>query len=225
MNQALDAYGHLSGIDAIGVQGVPASLLGAYARCDLMDRTQRANDLRREAGQLATDLNSGRWALSSAVYRSYADEVLKWFPDALSWSRQSEAFAAAAMSLSERRETLAANGRETLDIDGQNLTALWERNDRGFRALIVSKEFVETHWLAKAANAVQQREIKVSLGNNGSHSGLRHVTRSARQADLPWDVTIEAAAAPDEGGAFASRWRWLISGFVLLVGQIGRAHV
>jgi hypothetical protein len=66
--EARAAYGRLSEMDGVAVGGVPAGLIGRYARCTLLEKQRRGPELRAEALGLQRELWSGRWTLTAPVY-------------------------------------------------------------------------------------------------------------------------------------------------------------
>lgn len=57
---------------------MPVSLVARQARCSLMEALKQADDLRREAGALASDLQRGRWPLTRAVVQLHAHDAACW---------------------------------------------------------------------------------------------------------------------------------------------------
>jgi signal transduction histidine kinase/tetratricopeptide (TPR) repeat protein len=75
---ALPAYDRLAAIDTVLVGGVPAGLVARHARCATLGELHHVAELQREAERLEADLSAGRWRLSRAAYRFYAEETGRW---------------------------------------------------------------------------------------------------------------------------------------------------
>lgn len=210
-------YGRLAAIDGAAIDGVPAGLIGRYARCELLERQRSSIELRDEAQRLAGDLNSGRWMLAAPVYWLYAGDAGRWSGGAEPpGGRQAELFAEAVAALWERRHSLPPSGRESLAIGAQNVDVLWQSSGGSVRALIAAPEFAESQWLAAAAAVALEQRIAFRLGDaGGTNAGLK-ARRSARESALPWGITATSFDPPEERGDFALRRRLLIAGFVLL---------
>jgi hypothetical protein len=93
--EALAAYGRLSEMDDVALAGVPAGLIGRYARCRVLEEHRRWADLRAEALGLQRELWSGRWLLTGPVYSLYAMDAAKWTGSESAEPRQTEVLAEA----------------------------------------------------------------------------------------------------------------------------------
>lgn len=223
------AYVRLSTMDDIALGGVPAGLIGRYARCRLLEVEQRVSDLRVEARDLQRELWSGRWALTGPVYTLYATDAVKWTGDKLHGPREPEVFAEAVGALwdkwmSSRATMRGSSGRESLTVDGHAFTALWQTSEGSLRALIAAPRFVESQWLNVLPPVVNEQNIAVSLRDVDGHrvfgtdgAGGPKAIRTAADAGLPWSVVTASLDPPVERRDFSRRRRWLAAGFVLLV--------
>ena len=227
-HEALAAYASLSEMEGVAVDGVPAGLIGRYARCKLFEEAKRETDLRSEATLLDTELHSGRWALTAPVYWLYAADTTRWTGSPT--EHQAEVFGEAAGALWERWKSMppgksATSGRESLAIDGQTLAVLWQTTDDSFRALLAAPTFVQSQWLAAIAPVVKEQKVLLGLrdsegnsisGTVGTTAALK-ATRNAAETALPWSLTVWSIDPPGPGRAFVLRRQLLIAGFVLLV--------
>jgi len=76
--EALPFYARLSDEDGLAFEGAPVSLVARQARCSLMEALKQAEDLRREAAALGSDLQQGRWPLTRALAQLYAQDAERW---------------------------------------------------------------------------------------------------------------------------------------------------
>jgi two-component system phosphate regulon sensor histidine kinase PhoR len=213
IDEALAAYSELASIDSAAIAGVPASLVGRYAQCELLERSHRTAQLATEARAFANDLKSGRWTLTAPVYSLYVADVAKWTGDHSFNNVDSELFAEAASQVWERRTSFAPRGNQEVEVAGRKVVLVWQRSGDQLRALIATPAFVQAQWFAAASSVAQEQRVTFGIGASGRD---RSVVRTIRQTELPWSVTIVAGQTP-EAGEFASRRRMLIAGFVLLV--------
>lgn len=227
--EALATYVRLSAMDDVALGGVPAGLIGRYARCKLLEEERRWPDLRAEALGLQHELWSGRWTLTGPVYSLYAMDAAKWTGSESAELRQPEMFAEAVGVLwdrwiSSRAPPRASSGRESLAVNGQTLAVLWQNSDGSFRALVAAPAFVESQWLRALAPIAREQNIsfglrdadaRVSFGTFGA-DGPKTV-RGAAESALPWSVVTASLDPPVERRDFARRRQWLGAGFVLLV--------
>ena len=227
---ALAAYAQLSEIDGVSVGRVPTGLLATYARGKLLERQQRASELRALGADLDRDLHSQRWMLTAPVYWLYGADAAKWSGRDSTAPRQAEVFADAVGALwdrwsSTRPTAQASSGRESLEARGQTLTVLWQSSNRSFHALIVTPAFVESQWLTALAPIVKEQHIALALPNAERQSALGaseapaapRATRTTAETALPWNVVTTNVDPPPEDRDFSRRRQSLIAGFVLLV--------
>jgi len=237
--EALDTYSRLTEQRGASIEGVPASVIARYARCKLFESQNRADELRLEAAQLLRELELAGSMLTGPVYRLYARDAARWIGASADGQsmRQEEIFAEAATALWERwnripNRTAASSGRELLQIRDQALAVLWQASADTFRALVAAPAFVESVWLAAAGAVEREQNVSFVMRNRDgqqlfaeTHSrattppGVEWPTaaRSAAQADLPWNIAVQARAPQVEQSEFVLRRRLLIAGFVLLV--------
>ena len=129
---ALASYAELARSGPFSPAGVPAELLAHHARCGVLEEAGRLSELQREAQALDLHLHNGRWQLTRAVYRFYADEAARWLhsqgmPEA---RQEALALAAAVDSLWEEWQRLRSAesisaGRRSLRVEGRPVLLLW----------------------------------------------------------------------------------------------------
>ena len=223
--EALAAYTRLSGLEETPVGGVPAGLIGRYARCKLLEETKRGAELRAEAQRLDSELRSGQWVLTGPVYWLYAADAVRWSGTGSTGGRQAEVFAAAVETLWKKWNSMPPSGRGSLIIDGQTVTVLWQTSSGAFRALLAGSNFVETQWLPAIAPVIKEQRIKLGLRDSEGRivfgevetDGTPKAARSATESALPWSVLIASSDPPGQDRDFAQRRRLLAAGFALLV--------
>jgi two-component system phosphate regulon sensor histidine kinase PhoR len=222
--EALSAYDRLRTMDSVATGSVPAALFGSDAYCALLEKVQRTTELRTEAKRLVHDLSSGRWGLTYPVYSAYVSVATRWTGAELSGAQQSDLFAGALATLWERWSSLPLSGRESLTVAEQNMAILWLNSGGTFRALLASQEFVDSQWLAAAAPVAREQQISFRLGDSVNDATEPGIKRSGKENALPWNLTVASTAASVQGGDFAARRRWLITGFLLLVAVVLTAN-
>ncbi|MBI3490197.1 MAG: HAMP domain-containing histidine kinase [Acidobacteria bacterium] len=227
--EAFAAYGRLSEMDGVSVGSVPAGLIGRYARCKLLQEQRQWPNLRAEALGLQRELWSGRWTLTGPVYSLYATDAAKWTGGESLGARQPEVFAEAVSVLWDRwmlsrPPARASSGRESLSVNRQPLSVLWQNSDGSFRALVAAPAFVESQWLRALAPIAKEQNISFGLRDTDEARVFGTVgtdgpktVRGAAESALPWSVVTASLDPPVERYDFARRRLWLAAGFVLLV--------
>jgi signal transduction histidine kinase len=237
--EALDAYAQLTELAGVSIGDAPAAVVGRYARCKLFESQNRLDDLHQEAGLLRHDLSAAASMLTGPIYRLYARDADRWTGTEGQSIRQDEIFAEAAAALWERwngvpRRSIVSSDRELLQIQDQTVAVLWQASADTFRALLAGPGFIESEWLAPVAAVEQEQNVSIALsGRDGQSTFGRSeppaavpseseragimARRSAAQAELPWNVAVQALGPQAEETAFVLRRRLLMAGFLLLV--------
>ncbi|RPJ55859.1 MAG: hypothetical protein EHM23_24935 [Acidobacteria bacterium] len=76
--EALRAFDQPVEMGPTPVGGLPAGIIALEAKCSLLEKVDRAADLKREARVLHEILVGGRWPLSHASYEFRFDEARRW---------------------------------------------------------------------------------------------------------------------------------------------------
>ena len=217
-------YSRLARMDAVSVQGVPASLVAAYGQGSVLQQLHDEPALRRVAAELDADLRSGRWPITAALYQLYSRDAARWRG---AESHVSDAAADAAGDVWSRWTSGALDpdsaGREILRVGPQRLGVLWKATKDELRMVIVTGDFIQAEWLAALTTITRAQHVAVDLADQ---SGVRPTGtvstsepaawRPAAETTLPWSVAIRSLQPPPEQAAFAVRRQWLVSGLLLL---------
>ena len=214
---ALAAYEEMTSLDGVGINGVPASLIGRYARCQLLETSNRSTELRAEAQRFADDLKSGRWTLTAPVYWLYAADATRWTAPPPG-KRESEILAEAVAMLWGERTSLPSAGRDVMAIDDLAIAVVWQKSEHALRALIAGPAFVESQWLNPARAVAADQGVSFALANGAARADIGTATiRTARQTELPWDLVVTRSGGEQQPGPFALRRRLLLAGLAVLV--------
>ena len=185
--EARAAYSHLNGMDAVAVQGVPASLVAAYALGSVLEQLHDNPALRRLGAELDADLRSGRWALTAALYELYAKDAARWrgaetgaetlVAEAVGdvWSRWSSGVMAPDTA-----------GREILKLGGQRPGVLWIATKDELRILVVTGDFIQAEWVAPVTTIARDQHVAVDLDPSGARpAGVLSASEESQPGDRP----------------------------------------
>jgi len=227
-DEALAAYRQVIGVDDVAIEGVPMALAARDARCRLLEKQGRADDLRSEASALDVALHAGRWPLIAPQYWLYSADARRWSSaDPKRWQEE-EALAEAVGALWERWRTApphATSGRESLDVGGVSMGVAWQNGQGGLHALVATPRFAESDWLSSASAILAETQTQFALrdldgrrvfGAVDAMTG-ETVVRNTAETQLPWTFLVASVQPPREAYDFAVRRRFLAGGFVLLV--------
>jgi signal transduction histidine kinase len=237
---ALSTYEQALDVDDAFEVETPVALAARYARCRLFEGAGRERELRAEALRLERDLASGRWALTAPTYFVYIADAERWAGVRSPHRAEAEAFAEASSRLWDGRDGRSGQGRFFLTAGGVPLTVLSLPSPEGPRFLLASSDFVRKEWMTAAQDVAREQHVALafrgpderplfeSTGPRPSQAPAYVATRTRADAELPWAVEVTSLAGRDEG--FVERRRWLLAGFIVLVGMalgasylIGRA--
>ncbi len=217
-SEALPFYARLLNEDSLAFEGVPVSLVARQARCSLMAALKQAEDLRREAAALGSDLQQGRWPLTRALAQLCAQDAARWGVTPLPGQPERELLADGLSALWQRlsQPGSAGSGRESIDV-GQERTAvaIWNRSGDRASALIVTPQFVSAQWLGTIDPVVKEQRVKLTL-HNSSRGLPPGAVRRADETGLPWTVVVASSDPALERGQFQLRRRMLVTGFLIL---------
>lgn len=217
---ALRTYTELAAYGETSAGGLPAGFVARRARCDVLARLGRRQDLAKEAADLYNLLRRGHWRLSQAAYDVHAEETAAW----LGANRDSEAPALALaeavawLAAQEDRETLAS-GRASSVRQNRLVTLLWARGSEGLRALVAGPQYLEARWLSPVASLADRLRVTVTLKELSP--GAAATGRTASVTGLPWPIFVANRDAKAELEEFAGRRRLLLGALGLLAVVIG----
>jgi two-component system phosphate regulon sensor histidine kinase PhoR len=216
--EALPFYARLLDEDGLAFEGVPVSLVARQARCSLMEALKQADDLRREAAALGSDLQQGRWPLTRALAQLYAQDAERWGVTPLPGQSERELLANGLSALWQRlsQPGSAGSGRESIDV-GQEGTAvaIWNRSGDRVSALVVTPRFVSAQWLGAIDPVLKEQRVKLTL-HNSSRGLPPGAVRRADETGLPWTVVVASSDPALERSQFQLRRRMLVTGFLIL---------
>lgn len=135
---SLAAFNQLAESGEAPIEGTPASLVAARARCALLAELKRTGQLQSEAEALKADLRRGRWRVTSAVYQMHMQDAREWTGSGVEAESVGERLAAAVGDLWERWRGEALEGptgRFVHQGRGGGVTVVWARSSGGIRAV------------------------------------------------------------------------------------------
>ena len=214
---ALDAYRRLAVIDAVTIDGTPASLLASRERCRLLAAAGRREELKREAAGLRHDLASGRWTLDRVAWLLAAGDVAQLDGSLLTPTPEQQAFSEVVDWVWQewQRAGVAAfppSGRRAVPAGDLVITLLWRSASDRVEALAVAPSLVRG-WAERASAPARQVDARLSLTDGSGHilfgtsrspgrefpgGSRRRSSRSSRAGSRPagWASRVPASASP-----------------------------
>ena len=230
LEAALDVYDEMARISvpAVSISGVPVDLVARRARCDLLEKLGRPEQLQAEAGRLDEGLRTGRWRLDRESYLYYSGQVARWIqpqPER-DLCRQSlaEALAWLWRNWQSTRDTEPnAAGRRSLCLNSTSITVLWRGLGERLAAMVAGPGYQKSQWFDPLFQSPDLSRVHVSLLDSdsapayGSQSppGPRAI-RAASATGLPWDVVLVNADLEADLSQFAQRRRLMTAGLAIL---------
>lgn len=229
LDTALAVYHALAGLGATSVAGLPAELLGRYARLGLLEEARRGEALRRDADSLYADLLRGRWPIARATHEFYADAVRRRV-DADRAARLDSAhapalaLAAGAAALWELRraadQTDSTGGDRTVRAGDRAVFVLWRGSSARAIGLVAGPAHVEHAWLGDLAPQLQREGARLALADAEGTALLAQFTgsprpqalRTAEETRLPWTLRVASADPAAALAQLAGRRRLVLLG-------------
>jgi len=226
---ALDTYRRLAVIDAVTIDGTPASLLARRERCRLLAEAGRHEELKREAAALRHDLASGRWTLDHVAWLLAAADVARFDGSPLTPTPEQQAFSDVLEWLWQewQRSGVAGfppSGRRAVYGGDMVVTLLWQRASDRVEALAAAPSLVGG-WAERASAPVRQVDARLSLTDSSGHilfgssksPGQGTVRRTPDETRLPWTLTLTPGDSAKEPEEVRIRRRLLSAGLVAVI--------
>jgi signal transduction histidine kinase len=214
---ALKAYASLETFGATTVAGMPAGLVARAARCSTLNESGDRAGAHREAAALWSELTAGKWKVTKPTLETYLKELKSLAPEValpLDWDQRMALSEAAEWALMQKSDS----GRTGFLVEGQAVSAIWERHGSIEKVRLAGPSSWETLW--RKLERDMGIDLRVSdaeghlLHGNGSRRG-QAAFRAAAMTGLPWSLTATSAT----GGALSESWtarrRLLIGGLVI----------
>jgi signal transduction histidine kinase len=221
VDAALAAFDELSSLGQALVDRYPAGLLALAARCGVLEKAGRRDDLIASARTLRRSLASGKWALLRDTYDAYAEEARRWTGDTAETieDRNALAIASAFQSVYEGWvDKRKAPAREWIIVDERLVLVASPEGTSRLSVLIVNRGYLEDAWkdLPGARVALTDGAGRHVLGDplDGSSPSAER-TRNATQ--LPWTLRVSRTPLPEDIADAAARQRYLIAGLTTVI--------
>ena len=225
---ALQTYEELAGMGSVLIDSLPAELVARHSRCSLFQRLGQQEALEREARELRVGLAEGRWPLSQAAYRFYADEAAEWSGGIqLVPSAGDHALVAGVAVLGEewqrqrgRRPT--PEGRQIVFAEAASALLLWRQTRSYTIGFVFGQDFLAKSWLGLPGLEVERNLSLALTGPNGrrvlgeplENHGQRAI-RSPGASRLPWTLHVASRDPEMDRAGLSRRRNILFAGFAM----------
>ncbi len=217
--EAMAVYQELASMKDAAAAGFPAELVARQELRTLFHAAGDDSSSRREAEQLAAALADGRYQIDRATYDVFAES--------LSPARESS-----ALSLADAVGDLwplfqqQAEGRRSIANRGDAMVAVWRRRDRVSAAIVGPADSLMTTVTPLAKDLRVAATLEDSTGRRlwgASGAPDSGVSRSLREAGLPWTMRAAALDVSTGESSWLSRRNLLAAGFGLMAVVIASA--
>ena len=231
---ALATYRRLEGLP-VAIGGRPVELLARSARVGLFDDLRRNTELVEEARRLASDLDTGRWALTQAAYQHYSDEVRQWLmrsgaETGVGPTADALALASAVQTLWERwrqdrRAPEIMAGRTSMPSNSRSVFLFWRSTGERLVALVGGPPFLSARVVEPLRALLERQQVGVVLADGEGRTVVSYaipsapalnVVRTMADTRLPWTLRVVSASGGADAGQLAARRRLLLAGLGFL---------
>ena len=225
---AVQTYEELIGMGSVLVDGLPAELVARHSRCALFQRLGQQGALQREATELRLGLAEGRWPLSRAAFRFYADESARWSGEIPLVPKAADHVLVAGIAAIgeewQRRQggTSTTEGRQIVFAEAASALLLWRQTRSHTIGFVLGQDFLAKGWFGLPGLEVE-RNLKLALTGPGGRVVLgespkgQRANRSPGESSLPWTLHV-ASQDPEIDLAGLSHRRNTLFGVLAMVG-------
>lgn len=222
VDEALEAYRRLGGVQGVGLAGIPIDLVARRSRCAILEEQSRAGRAAKEASEIAADLRQGRWQLDRASYEHVTGQLSHWLGVPVRAQPEGEALAAAADWLyrrwTETNGQFEPAGVRSESFEGRPVLAVWTAEAKRLTAFLAGPQYVDRELLAAVRKALEPTRLYLIAGSTKLPGDAVRLQRTPTDTGLPWTVVVEDAGTP---ASDLMRWRMWQTGFVALLILVG----
>ena len=240
-DDALNQYLQLTQITDASVEGVPATLLGLYGRCSILESQESYDLLGEEAVQLGESLLNGSHLIDKSTYQFYAQSVIDWvqssgtapLPPWIQSLNMPHVASEAAIILHGiwddwKHGKESSEGVRSALIDSALVVLHWFALEDQFAGMIGDASFVRNHWATSLGSEFEATGIGLSItddsGNRlfsiGHPSGNIQATRTLASAGQTWTVNAYVTESFEVDSRNRTRTQILLGSLLLVIGIV-----
>ncbi|MCZ6485487.1 MAG: HAMP domain-containing sensor histidine kinase [Acidobacteria bacterium] len=225
---ALETYQELAGMGSVLVDGLPAELVARHSRCTLFQRLGQQEALEREARDLRVGLAEGRWPLSQAAYRFYADEAAEWsggiqlVPSAIDHALVEGVAVLSEEWQRQRGGRPTPEGRQIVFAEAASALLLWRQTRSYTIGFVLGQDFLAKNWLGLPGLEVERNLSLALTGPNGRRvlgepleNHGQQAIRSPGESRLPWTLHVASRDPEMDRAGLSRRRNILFAGFAM----------
>jgi signal transduction histidine kinase len=201
---------------------MPAALAGKLGALTVDERLNDRQAVESAARDLESELNSGHWMISSAVYDSLSRKIGTIRPSTDSAARPGLALANGVYSLWEswtRDSTFLASSRLIVSTPYGPVLLVWQTSRTGVAGFAARPEYLESQWLSELKPKLNERHFTIALIDTQRNvfvgslpsNGMPVTTRPA--GEFPWSIQ---AFSSGDGSAFHYSRTPFVAGMAVL---------
>ena len=190
-------FSELVALGDVPVAGVPAALLGLYARGRILEQNGSLVTLDREGTALSERLSRGGWCIDRATFQSYADAAERWGGSPQRQVAVARTEAAIDLWFDWRDGDLGAGGRRLSTAGGADVFVVWATTPAGVMAEAIPIPELEASlhsaWSSRAVRvAARHPDGRALFGSTGTE----RMSLLPAETGLPFvlDVSLEPGA-------------------------------
>ena len=227
LEAALLTFEELAGMGSVLVDSLPAELVARHSRCTLFQRLGQQEALEREARELRVGLAEGRWPLSQAAYRFYADEAAEWSGGIqLVPSAGDHALIAGVAVLGQEWQQRGGRptpeGRQIVFAEAASALLLWRQTRSYTIGFVLGQDFLAKSWLGLPGLEVERNLSLALTGPNGRRvlgeplqNHGQQAIRSPGESRLPWTLHVASRDPEMDRAGLSRRRNILFAGFAM----------
>lgn len=234
---ALPVYAELARLERARIGELPAGLVGAWGRLEVLHALGHEEALGEEAAAFRAALADGTWRMTRATWTFYREEVHRFLPAPVSADDEVDGDRVAladGVALLWDVHTAApagerAAGRRTALAGDRPVLLVWRGDGERTVGFVAAGRFVESAWLADVTAGLAADGMALTLtdatgrpvSGAPADDAAQAIIRVMPQTGLPWNLQVAALDPAAVLAGLGDRRRLMLAGLLVVAAVIG----
>ena len=194
LEEAAGVYRDLQDLNTVWIGGLPSDLIARSELCSLASEQGDSAGLAQTAMAFYRDLAAGRWLLDKPRYLYYSDRCRTWCRESRVAADEFDRLRTMEeqkLALSRAVEELLNSPKRVISGESETHLAFW--NTDPFTALILSADFLKSHWWPQVLSA-RGEDLEAALISPGGYAVFGSPPAETPPFAVTQDLRIDEAS-------------------------------